>query len=274
MRRSIELEKEDAPYLPAMPTDPGADVSQSLIAVYPTGLLSPSDLWVTNLLKRMRRDELEGLPTHMAWMGAGGVWPSESMNVAETYLRRGDIDKTVELLIATLNHTYTTDDFKEEIKVDKTLPTACDHGMPVAGDTTSGQVENRHGTGDMPEAWGAANLILLLRDMLIYEDHDSIHLLAGIPSDWIQPGEHIAIASAPTTLGGKISFKLDYPQQGRMRLHLDPTIQVPEAIIRFPLAAGVSLRSVTLNGQPEAIQNANSVSLENLTGPVDLEATF
>ena len=274
MRRSIALEKEDAPYLPAMPTDPGADVSQSLIAVYPTGLLSPNDLWVTNLLKRMRRDELEGLPTHMAWMGAGGVWPSESMNVAETYLRRGEIDKTVELLIATLNHTYTTDAFKEEIKVDKTLPTACNHGMPVAGDITSGEVENRHGTGDMPEAWGPANLILLLRDMLIYEDRESIHLLAGIPADWIQPGGHIAIASAPTTLGGKVSFKLDYPQQGRMHLHLDPAINLPEAIVRFPLAAGVSLRSVTLNGQPVAIQDGNSVTLKNLTGPVDLEAAF
>ena len=250
------------------------DKSQSLIAVYPTGLLSPNDLWVTNLLKRMRRDELEGLPTHMALMGAGGVWPSESMNVAETYLRRGEIDKTVELLIATLNHTYTTYAFKEEIKVDKTLPTACNHGMPVAGDITSGEVENRHGTGDMPEAWGPANLILLLRDMLIYEDRESIHLLAGIPADWIQPGGHIAIASAPTTLGGKVSFKLDYPQQGRMHLHLDPAINLPEAIVRFPLAAGVSLRSVTLNGQPVAIQDGNSVTLKNLTGPVDLEAAF
>jgi hypothetical protein len=274
MRRSIALEKEDAPYLPAMPTDPGADVSQSLIAVYPTGLLSPDDLWVTNLLKRMRRDELEGLPTHMAWMGAGGVWPSESMNVAETYLRRGEIDKTVELLIATLNHTYTTDAFKEEIKVDKTLPTACDHGMPVAGDTTSGQVENRHGTGDMPEAWGPANLILLLRDMLVYEDRDSVHLLAGIPANWIQPGEHIAIAAAPTTLGGKISFRLDYPQPGHMHLHLDPAISLPGTVIRFPLAPGTSLRSVTHNGQPIPIQNGNSVTLTTLTGPTDLDATF
>ncbi len=150
MRRAIVLEKEDAPYLPATPTDPAADVSQSLIAVYPTGLFTPNDPWVTNLLSRMRRDELEGLPTHMAWMGAAGVWPSESMNVAETYLRRGEIDKTVDLLIATLNHTYSTDAFKEEIKVDKTRPTACEHGMPVSDGITSGDVENGNGTGDMP----------------------------------------------------------------------------------------------------------------------------
>ncbi|MGB6744474.1 MAG: hypothetical protein WBE38_12580 [Terracidiphilus sp.] len=269
MQRSIDLEKgdPDAPYLPAMPTEPGADVSQSLIAVYPTRMLSPDNLWVTNLLKRMRRDELQGLPTHMAWMGEGGVWPSESMNVAETYLRRGDIDKTVSLLIATLNHTYTTDAFREEIKVDTTRPLACASGQ-------SKDVQDGYGTGDMPEAWGPANYILLLRDMLFYEDGDSLHILAGIPADWINPGEKIAISSAPTTLGGKLSLRLDYAQAGSMHLHLESSVNLPEAVIRFPLAAGTRLRSVTANGQPVTDFSANSLILKNLTGPLDLVAQF
>jgi hypothetical protein len=269
MQRSIGLEKgdPDAPYLPAMPTEPGADVSQSLIAVYPTNLLKPGNPWVTNLLTRMRRDELEGLPTHMAWMGEGGVWPSESMNVAETYLRRGNIDKTVSLLIATLNHTYTTDAFREEIKVDRTKPLACASGQAK-------DVANGYGTGDMPEAWGPANLILLLRDMLFYEDGDSLHILAGIPSDWIKPGEKLAISSAPTTLGGKVSLRLDYLRAGSMHLHVESTVNVPEAVIRFPLAAGATLRSITANGQPVADFSTGSVTIKNLTGPVDLEAQF
>ncbi len=269
MQRSIALEKgdPDAPYLPAMPTEPGADVSQSLIAVYPTGLLKPGNPWVTNLLSRMRRDELQGLPTHMAWMGAGGVWPSESMNVAETYLRRGNIDKTVSLLIATLNHTYTTDTFREEIKVDKTKPLACASGQ-------SKDVPDGYGTGDMPEAWGPANLILLVRDMLFYEDGDSLHVLAGIPANWIRPGEKIAIASAPTTLGGKVSLRLDYTQADTMHLHLESTATVPEAIVRFPLPDGARLRSVTANGQSISDFSGNTVTLKNLAGPVDLDAQF
>jgi hypothetical protein len=269
MQRSIDLEKgdPDAPYLPAMPTEPGADVSQSLIAVYPTRLLSPDNLWVTNLLKRMTRDELQGLPTHMAWMGEGGVWPSESMNVAETYLRRGNIDKTVSLLIATLNHTYTTDAFREEIKVDTTKPLAC------ASDQSK-DVQDGYGTGDMPEAWGPANYILLLRDMLFYEDGESLHILAGIPADWISPGGKIAISSAPTTLGGNVSLRLDYPQAGSMHLHLESSADLPEAVIRFPLAAGTRLRSVTANGKPVTDFSANSLTLKDLTGPVDLVAQF
>jgi hypothetical protein len=267
MRRSIALEKEDAPYLPAMPTDPGAGVSQSLIAVYPTDLLSPDDEWVTNLLARMRKSELQGLPTHMAWMGAGGVWPSESLNVAETYLRRGDIDKTVSLLVATLNHTYTTDVFKEEIKVDKSLPVACASGV-------SKDVENGHGTGDQPEAWGPANLILLLRDMLFYEDGDSMHVLAGIPAGWIAPGEHIAISSAPTTLGGNVSLRLEYPQSGKMRVQLDSTAAVARAVVRFPIAVGASLHAVTVNGRSVKDFTRDAVELKNLSGRTEIEAEF
>jgi hypothetical protein len=217
----------------------------------------------------MRRDELQGLPTHMAWMGPGGVWPSESMNVAETYLRRGDIDKTESLLIATLNHTYTTDAFKEEIKVDKTLPVACASGV-------SKEVDNGNGTGDMPEGWGPANLILLLRDMLFYEDHDSVHFLAGIPADWIEPGEKLSISSAPSTLGGRISVRLDYPQSGAMRLHIESSTPIADAIVRFPLPPGKKLRSVTLNGRPFPLKsaNVNSVHADNLNGSADIEAEF
>ena len=269
MQRSIALEKgdPDAPYLPAMPTEPGADVSQSLIAVYPTKLLKPDNLWVTNLLSRMRRDELQGLPTHMAWMGEGGVWPSESMNVAETYLRRGDIDKTVSLLMATLNHTYTTDTFREEIKVDKSKPLACASGQ-------SKDVPDGYGTGDMPEAWGPANYILLLRDMLFYEDGNSLHILAGIPAQWIHPGEKIAVSSAPTTLGGRVWLTLDYPRAGRMHLHLESSANMQEAVIRFPLAGGVRLRAVTANGQPLTGFAGDSILLKNLTGPMDVDAQF
>ena len=267
MRRSITLEKVDAPYLPAMPTEPGADVSQSLIAVYPTRLLKPDNLWVTNLLKRMRRDELQGLPTHMAWMGAGGVWPSESMNVAETYLRRGNIDKTVSLLIATLNHTYTTDTFREEIKVDKNLPVACASGQ-------SKDVPDGYGTGDMPEAWGPANLILLLRDMIFYEDGNSLHVLAGIPANWIAPGESLSIGAAPTTLGGKVSVRLNFVREGQMDLQVESSVSVPEATIRFPLPPGVNLRSVTVNGKPVGNLKGNSISLKDLSGTADIKAEF
>lgn len=267
MTRAIGLEKEDAPYLPAMPTYPNAGVSQSFVAVYPTELLKADNLWVSNLLKRMQRTELQGLPTYMAWLGPSGVWPGESMNVAETYLRRGDVSKTVSLLTAALEHSYETKVWKEEIKVDKRLPVACLIG-------NSKNVEDQHGTGDMPEAWANANLVALVRDMLLREEVDNLFLLSGIPAEWIQPGEHISIASAPTTLGGDISYRLDYVAQDQMKLHLKFAGRTTVLQIRFPLAAGKTLHTVIVNGQPVQSFKGNTLTLKDYSGTAEIQATF
>jgi hypothetical protein len=263
MRQAIALENEDAPYLPAMPTYPEGGVSQSLIAVYPTGFLGADNEWITSLLRRMQRTEMQGLPTEMAWMGRSGVWPGESMNIAETYLRRGDIAKTVELLLASLNHSYSTNVWKEEIKVDKSLPTACTTG-------NASKVPNGHGTGDMPEAWANANLVLLVRDMLLRDDGDQLHLLSGIPADWIRPGEHIAVSGAPTTFGGKVSFRLDDISQMEMKLRLDSAVPITAATIRFPLHPGQRINSASIDGRSIRPASQDSVTI-SVTQPVEID---
>ena len=161
----------------------------------------------SNLLTHMSRTDLQGLPRIWPGWAWGGVWPGESLNVAETYLRRGDIEKTISLLKAALNHSYSTNVFKEEIKVDKRLPVACKSG-------NAAKVEDGHGTGDMPEAWGNANLVLLVRDMLLREDGDTLRLLTGIPARWIGAGEEMGVQSAPTTFGAPVSLRLRRPMIG------------------------------------------------------------
>jgi hypothetical protein len=266
MQRAIALETEDAPYLPAMPTFPQGGVSQSLIAVYPTGLFSADHPWVTNLLTRMRRTELQGLPTDMAWMGRGGVWPGESLNVAETYLRRGEVDKTVALLTAALNHSYTTNVFKEEIKVDKSLPVACKSG-------NAKDVANGNGTGDMPEAWGNANLVLLVRDMLLREDGDTAHLLSGIPARWVGAGEAIEVGAAPTTFGGPVSFRFQRVDAGHLALHWESRFAIPALAVHIPLALGQAIDSARMKGAPIPFAH-DTITLTKPPSTVDLEVTL
>jgi hypothetical protein len=90
VRRAVTLEKEKPAYLPAMPTYPEGAYSQTFLAVYPTDLYAPDDPLMTGLITRMEREEKQGLPTNVAWAGPAGVWPGESMNMAETYLLRGE----------------------------------------------------------------------------------------------------------------------------------------------------------------------------------------
>lgn len=241
IQRAVKLEKEGPPDVPATQTYPEGAVSQTLLAVFPTHLFSPNSPLVTGLLARMERTARNGLPTNMGWLGRSGVWPGESMDVAETYLLRGETEKTVKLLIATLNYSYSTKVWREEILVDKTLPTACGKPHPA-------NAQNRTGTGDMPEASAHANLIILVRNMLVREEGKTLHLLSGVPPDWINLGEKITVRDAPTLLG-KVSYTLTYSSANKMALDLTLIPGGANVLVHFPLGRDRRITAARVNGQ-------------------------
>jgi len=267
IQRAVKLEKESPQHLPAAPTVPDAPAWGTLRAVIPAGLFSPGDPLVTGLLTRMERTARQGLPTNMGWLGPSGVWPGESMEVALTYLLRGDIEKTVGLLVAALNHSYTTKIWREEILVDKTLPTAC--GKPHPPDAV-----NQTGTGDMPEGWAHANLIILVRNMLIREEGETLHLLSGIPANWIRVGERISVQEAPTMLGGKMSYTLSYPAAGKMVLDLTPPTDSPEVVVHFPLSKGQRITAARVNGRPVSTVSGSTLTLMKAREPARVDIEF
>jgi hypothetical protein len=269
MRRAVSLEKEGPPYLPAMPTMPDGAISQSFVAVYPTQFLSPGDPWVTGLLQRMERTEVHGQPTNMAWMGAGGVWPGESMNIAETYLRRGQVHKSVEMLISALNFSYTTNEWREEIRVNKNLLPVCNTALEKRARFYNGQ-----GTGDMPEAWANANLINLVRDMFLYRRDRTLYILGGIPANWIEPGESVEVRNAPVTFGGKVSYRLVYSSPDRMSLTFMPPRSSIDLRVRFPVAEGRSIKSAAVNGKTVKTFSKSQVFLHQVSTPVKIEVEF
>jgi len=258
VERSVKLEKTAVPYLPAQPTRPDAAYSQTFLAIWPTGLYSANDPLVTGLLARMESEESQGVPTNVAWAGPAGIWPGEAMNMSETYLLRDDAKKNAAMLVAALNHTYTTNVFKEEILTDVAKERACD--------TPHSKRENMEGTGDMPEAWGNANAVDLLRDMLIQErtvlPHDAgtpaateskttLHLLAGLPPEWIaKPGEVVSIDRTPTTLGTTVSLKLTRTSPIVLHLEFDPGTRATDAFVHVPLPEHSKLSEAKMDGRP------------------------
>jgi hypothetical protein len=265
IERAVKLEQGTPPYLPAMPTYPQAAWSQSFVAVYPTEFFRPDDALVSGLLERVESSMKQGLPTNMAWLGFGGVWPGNSLNVAETYLRRGDIAKVAALLMATLNHSYTTNVWREEIRVDKSIPTGCPNS------TNNRNLDNQAGTGDMPEAWANANLVNMVRDMLLLEQDGALHLLPGIPADWVGVGDEMSIRNAPTTLGGPVSCKLSYAGAGKMVMELEAPSEPIDVIAHFPLPAGSGIKTMLINGRAGGAVAGASIRLEKVRGLVRIE---
>ncbi len=249
-----KLEKTAVPYLPAQPTRPDAAYSQTFLGITPTGLYSANDPLVSGLLTKVESEESQGLPTNVAWAGLAGVWPGESMNMSETYLLRDDVKKNAAMLVAALNHSYTTDVFKEEILTDVTKERACEG--------PHSNRKNGQGTGDMPEAWGNANAVNLLRDMLVQERSDppspqgtksTLHLLAGVPAEWIaKPGDTVSAERTPTTLGTAVSVKMTRTSATELRVEFDPGTGgvAMNTFVHVPLVTGAKLSEVKMDGKP------------------------
>jgi hypothetical protein len=58
----------------------------------------------------------------------------------------------------------------------------------------------------MPHGWAIAELWLLLRDCLVFEDDQRLVLLGGVPPDWFQSQQGIAVENLPTQFG-RCSFR-------------------------------------------------------------------
>ena len=115
------------------------------------------------------------------------------------------------------------------------------------------------GTGDMPEAWGNANALDLLRDMLVQERTDApvtdaskttLHLLAGLPVEWIaRIGETASVDRTPTTLGTVVSMKLTRTSPTAMHLEFDPGTRTTDTYVHVPLPDGMRLAEAKINGR-------------------------
>ena len=272
VKRAVGLETVTPTYLPAQATRPDAAYSQTFLAIWPTGIYKPDDPLVSGLLTRMEKEEVQGEPTNVAWAGPAGIWPGESMNMSETYLLRGDVQKNADMLLAALNHSYTTKVWKEEILTDVAKERACD--------TPHSKRENMQGTGDQPEAWGNANLVDLLRDMLVQErggpeaDTLTLHLLAGLPAAWLVAGHSVSIENTPTTLGTTVSVKATVPSEARLEVDFSPgTKTIKKVVLHVPLTVGSKVRQVLVNGKKtqEALQPNGTVLLHDVSQPVKIE---
>lgn len=89
--------------------------------------------------------------------------------------------------------------------------------------------------GNMPHNWTTAEVIALVRDMLVREDGDGLVLASGVPRAWLRPGAVIAAEGLPTAMG-LASYRLVVGDDGRVTVdaHLPPGVpwrlNLPEGI--------------------------------------------
>ena len=111
----------------------------------------------------------------------GTLWPYGGLGIAHAMLRLGLLQPTWQVLDWTIGH--------------QTLPGAYAWGEGV--NPTSGGLE----LGDMPHSWAAAELISLLRELVIAEHDGWLQVNSGIPDRWLEPGKHVILRDSPTEYG-------------------------------------------------------------------------
>ena len=93
----------------------------------------------------------------------------------------------------------------------------------------------------MPHGWAVAETWLLLRDCLVCEEENRLHLLRGVPGAWLTGGEGVSVRNLPTYFG-KCSFEYA-PEQGGATLTLSADASPPEGFV-FRLPESLSAKAV------------------------------
>jgi len=105
--------------------------------------------------------------------------------------------------------------------------------------------------GDTPTNYAGAEYLLLLRDMLLFEDDELLWITPCLPKAWLADGETVSIQEAPT-LWGSLSFTItSHASDAMVELVLDPQGGEPPAgyCWRLRLPTGVPV-SAEVDGRP------------------------
>jgi hypothetical protein len=193
MERGKITEPDRTEWLSASPGKVGGSRWGILNAFYPSGILPNGHPLVEGTLRYVEKNmSIGGIHLHTGWL-KDGMWVALSLdNFAEAHLYRGEVEKASRLLYATINHGTPFYTWCEE------------RGQEPGSKTTS---------GDLEHLWTPVALVRYVREALVLEDGDSLHLALGADPLWVNSHGAIGVDNAPTPFG-KISYVYSYNAAG------------------------------------------------------------
>ncbi|MBC7327767.1 discoidin domain-containing protein [bacterium] len=210
-----EVTRRTNGYIPPSLEGGGFDWA-NLKSVYPCRVLEPMDPMVTATIKKVREQNFnEGL---MTYAGLDNLHGYIGIDVPQTELIRGEKDKVIDAFYSLLLHTTATNGGFEMCSA-----SSRDFGLNLT-----------------PHGCFAGKFLDLLRNMLVREEGNELHLFSCLPQAWIKPGETISFLNVPTNFG-MISLRLNVLVDGGKLSLTTAWLEPPEKIVihapagyRFP----------------------------------------
>jgi hypothetical protein len=196
-RRDMAKDAHGNDYLPIRMQSPEPVPPQKaqwafLHAVFPGRIFDSEDPLVRGNMAMLQAVECEGLVLDTGWV-KDGLWGYFGSFYAHAWLWLGEGEKAARTLYAFGNHASPLLIWREE-------------QMPVGqGDKV---------VGDMPHNWASAEFIRLVRNSLILERGDELHLMEAMPRAWARPGS-ITNARDILTEFGPVSLECKVSRDGK-----------------------------------------------------------
>jgi hypothetical protein len=157
-------------------------------AIYPGEILPPTHELVRNFLRLLDSlDDEQDVPANTGWLPFQSVWTYAASFYAHVWLYAGRADKAVDYLYGFVNLASPTRVWREEQGL-----RSSDHGDIC---------------GDMPHNWASAELIRLVRNLLIFERGSDLELLHGLPREWWPEPDRPLVVSKSATRFGPVSIE-------------------------------------------------------------------
>ncbi|MGZ4963300.1 MAG: hypothetical protein ACXWBP_02520 [Limisphaerales bacterium] len=183
-------------------------------AVYPGQIFAPDDPLVRGNMAMLQAAEDQGLVNETGWLKKG-IWTYFGSFYAHAWLWLGDGGKAARTLYAFANHASPLMVWREE-------------QMPVG--------RGSQDVGDMPHNWASAEFIRLVRNSLVFERGNELHLFEAMPPTWARAGADVKLNKIVTEFG-EISFDLHTDKKTKTAtLKLTPPSRNPPKRIVVHLA--------------------------------------
>ncbi len=221
---------------PALDGQPGGTDWGNLLSLLPEQQLPPHDPKVTATLQAVRRRYAEGLMTYT--QPGQGVYLHHYLTIKNTLteLIRGEDEHAVQDLDAILVHTSSTN-------------AGWEYSIRPWG--------NRDFSGNLtPHGWFSADYRNLLRNMMVREEGDTLHLFSAVSPAWIGKGKEIRVEHADTYFG-RVSFSLrnTTDEDAEVSLNFEDSAMVRPRRICLHLPWFVDTASVVIDEQSVPIHD-------------------
>lgn len=184
----------------------------NMLAVVPEPTLDPHDPVVTATLNATQAKYAEGIMTY-----ANGEFLHHYLTIKNTMTEviRGDQEQALNEFYALLLHTSSTH-------------AGFEFAILPWGDRNFQDNLSPHG-------WFAAEYRTLLRNMLVREEADQLHLLSVVSPEWMGKGKTISVTNAPTTFGAvDFTFEQTADDEAILHIHAHFTRAPSEIVVHYP----------------------------------------